>query len=243
MHRDEARTPEGMRLYAIGDVHGCDTMLAGAHDRIAADLAERPVADHRIVHVGDYVDRGPASDAVLARLARLSRDDSRVVCLRGNHDQLMLDFLDDPVADGALWLMNGGDRTLANYGIDSRGWQESNQRLADLGDRLAGVIPAGQRAFLENLPETARFGDFFFCHAGIRPGVPLDAQVRRDLIWIRDDFLDDPRDHGVVVVHGHTPQRQPEFRPNRINIDTGAVFGGPLTVLVADDREQRHFQV
>jgi serine/threonine protein phosphatase 1 len=230
MFLGDATIPEGLRVYAIGDVHGCDDRLAEAHRKIADDLATRAVDDHRIIHLGDYVDRGPASDAVLARLARLSRDDPRIICLRGNHDQMMIDFLADPAAGGAMWLMNGGDRTIANYGV-TRGWRESNRALVELRDRLARAVPADQIAFLENLDDSVRFGDFYFCHAGIRPGVALDAQSREDLTWIREEFLDDARDHGVVVVHGHTPQPRPEVRRNRINVDTGAVFGGPLTVV------------
>ncbi len=235
----EARTPEGMRLYAIGDVHGCDDMLAAAHDQIAADLGARPIADHRIVHIGDYIDRGPASAAVIERLARLTEADPRVSCLRGNHDAMMLDFLADPVGGGPLWLMNGGDATLRSYGVDGRARHDAKRYLAELGKQLAAALPARHRAFLEGLQLTARFGDFFFCHAGIRPGVPLDAQSHEDLIWIREAFLWDGRDFGVVVVHGHTPAPQPEVRPNRINVDTGAVYGGPLTVLALEGTDYR----
>ena len=239
MFLGEAKTPDDMRLYAIGDVHGCDAMLVGAHVAIADDLRARPAGDHRIVHVGDYVDRGPASAGVIERLAGLAETNPQIVCLRGNHDAMMLDFLTDPVGGGAMWLMNGGDKTLASYGVDASGWQDSNRRLTALCEQFADALPARHRDFLGGLADTARFGDFFFCHAGIRPGVPLDDQAPRDLIWIRDDFLWDARDHGVVVVHGHTPQPRPEVRPNRINVDTGAVFGGPLTVLALEGTDYR----
>lgn len=239
MFLGEAKTPDDMRLYAIGDVHGCDDLLARAHDTIAADLEADPVGDHRIIHLGDYVDRGPASFAVIDRLARMGETDRHVVSLRGNHDAMMLDFLTDPVGGGAMWLMNGGDKTLANYGVDARSWQESDRRLIALSEQFAETLPDHHRAFLAGLPDTVRFRDFFFCHAGIRPGVPLDAQAPQDLIWIRDDFLTDARDHGVVVVHGHTPQPRPDVWPNHINIDTGAVFGGPLTLLALDGTRHR----
>ncbi|MCB1485863.1 MAG: metallophosphoesterase [Bauldia sp.] len=229
----EAKTPEGMRLYAIGDVHGCDGLLAEAHAAIASDLAASPVADHRIIHVGDYVDRGPDSAGVVARLAAFAGRDSRVVCLIGNHDRMLLDFLTDPHDAGPLWLMNGGDATLRSYGLDAAK-SEPWHRLRELADRFAEALPLADRAFLEALPFHRQFGDFFFCHAGIRPGVPLDAQSEEDLIWIREPFLLDPADHGVVVVHGHTPRAIPEIMPNRIGIDTGAVFGGPLTVLALE---------
>ncbi|MCR4282896.1 MAG: serine/threonine protein phosphatase, partial [Bauldia sp.] len=223
MFLGKATTPEGLRLYAIGDVHGCDAMLAEVHGRIAADLAQRPAADHRIIHIGAYVDRGPESAGVIGRLAALTATDPRVVCLRGNHDQMLIDFLDDPAEGGAIFLHNGGKETLRSYGVGNR-----SLSYEKLGARLAEAMPPAHRAFLGALPLTVRFGDYLFVHAGIRPGVPLDAQDPHDLIWIRDEFLCDTRDHGEIVVHGHTPASAPEVRANRINIDTGAVFGGLL---------------
>lgn len=234
MRLGEARTPVGMRLYAIGDVHGCDDLLAEMHDRIAADLAMRPIADCRIIHVGDYGDRGPNSAAVIERLARLSASDPRVVCLLGNHDEMLTGFLADPRAYGEVFIANGGGATLRSYGVlpgarDVVSWSRA----------LAEEMPAEHRAFLGRLGLFIRFGDFFFCHAGIRPGVPLDSQSAEDLIWIREPFLLSGQDHGVVVIHGHTPASMPEVRPNRINVDTGAVYGGPLTCLALEGTEYR----
>lgn len=232
----EAAVPEGLRVYAIGDVHGCDDLLAAVHARIAEDLAASPVADHRIVHVGDYDDRGPASAAVIERLAELSARDPRVLCLRGNHDQMLLDFLADPEERGASFLVNGGKATLRAYGVNLRA-----ANYARLAGDLAAALPETHRRFLETLPFSVRIGDYFFCHAGIRPGVALEAQTPDDLLWIRDEFLRDKRDHGVVVVHGHTvtDEMRPEIHPNRIAIDTGAYAGGPLTCLVLEGRSQR----
>ena len=233
MRLGEAETPEGMRIYAIGDVHGMDRLLAEAHAKVAADLAGRPTADHRIVHVGDYVDRGPDSAAVIERLARLQERDPHIVCLLGNHDAMMLAFLEDPVRGGPDWLMNGARATLRSYGIDAGGaYTEDDFR--ELGAELTVAFPEHHRSFLVGLRLSARSGDYFFCHAGIRPGIPLDDQTPEDLIWIREPFLSSRRDHGVVVVHGHTPAEAPEVRPNRINIDTGAVYGGTLTVLALE---------
>jgi len=233
MRLGEAHTPEGMRLYAIGDVHGMDAMLAEAHRRIAADLAARPSGDHRIVHVGDYVDRGPDSAAVIERLAWRKEQDPRTVCLMGNHDALMLAFLADPIGAGPDWLRNGAGATLRSYGVDPSS-VTSIDDLPALHEALIQALPAAHRAFLERLNLSARVGGFFFCHAGIRPGIPLGAQSSDDLIWIREPFLESDDDHGAVVVHGHTPARAPEVRRNRINVDTGAVYGGPLTVLALD---------
>ena len=239
MFLGEARTPDDMRLYAIGDVHGCDDLLGRAHAAIADDLAANPAPDHRLIHVGDYVDRGPDSAGVIERLVALDATDDKVVSLIGNHDILMRDFLDDPFDAGDIWLVNGGDRTLESYGIDASGWRQSARMLQDLSARLSESLPARHRDFLAARPVSAQFGDFFFCHAGIRPGVPLGDQVVDDLTWIRGEFLDDPRDNGVVVVHGHTPAPKPEVRRNRINIDTGAVFGGALTVLCLEGTDHR----
>lgn len=229
----EASIPEGMRIYAIGDVHGCAQLLASCHNAIRNDVSTNPIAHHSIVHIGDYVDRGPDSAGVIARLADLSADPD-IVCLRGNHDQMMLDFLEDPEAYGAVFLANGGKATLRSYGIGMRG-----ANYATLAARLDDAIPLEQLEFLHSLRYSAHVGDYFFCHAGVRPGVPLEAQIPSDLLWIREDFLFDPRDHGAVVVHGHTPAETPEIRANRIGIDTGAVFGGPLTCLVLEESRYR----
>jgi serine/threonine protein phosphatase 1 len=236
MRVGEARTPDALRLYAIGDVHGCNDALGAVHAAIAADLAARAVADHRIIHIGDYTDRGPDSAGVVERLAELTARDSHVICLRGNHDQKLLDFLADPAAAAAAFFSFGGKATLKSYGVGMRG-----QNYENLGRQLAEKMPAAHRAFLAGLPLSVRFGDYFFCHAGIRPGVALEAQTADDLMWIREEFLDDLRDHGVVVVHGHTVTETPtpEVRANRIDIDTGAVFGRPLTCLMLEGNEVR----
>jgi serine/threonine protein phosphatase 1 len=239
MRLGQARTPEGLRLYAIGDVHGCDDLLAAAHGKIAHDLAGRPVAAHRIIHVGDYGDRGPDTAAVIERLAALTVADRHVICLRGNHDDMLLGFLSEPVETGPTFIANGGEATLASYGVRAGLLAMLVGDHASLARRLAEAMPPHHRAFLEGLELTARFGDYFFCHAGIRPGVPLERQSRHDLTWIRDEFRLSGADHGVVVVHGHTPVGEPEVLPNRINIDTGAVFAGRLTCLVLEETDYR----
>ncbi|HVY19355.1 MAG TPA: metallophosphoesterase [Bauldia sp.] len=230
MRTGEATTPAGMRLYAIGDIHGCADKLALLHERIAADLAARPTPDHRIIHIGDYGDRGADTAGVVARLAGMT-DDARIVFLRGNHDQKWLDFLADGDLNGAAFLSFGGKATARSYGVGNR-----TRNYADLSAALAAAMPPEHRAFLDTTRTSVRFGDYFFTHAGVRPGVPLDAQTDEDLMWIREEFLLDTRDFGVVVVHGHTvtPSMTPEIHANRIAIDTGAVFGGPLTCVVLE---------
>jgi serine/threonine protein phosphatase 1 len=231
----EAKTPDGLRLYAIGDVHGMDDKLAVVHAAIAADLAARPTPDHRIIHIGDYGDRGPDSAGVVNRLIAIGAD-PHMVFLRGNHDQLWLDFIADPDRFGLTFLKFGGKETLRSYGVGNRA-----RNYAQLGAMFAAALPPEHRAFLDGLKTSVQFGDFFFAHAGVRPGVPLDQQAPEDLVWIRNEFLANTRDHGAVIVHGHTvtAAMTPEVHPNRIAIDTGAVFGGPLTCVAIEGRGVR----
>lgn len=239
----DARAPDGLRLYAIGDVHGCDALLAQMHERIAADLAAGSPASHRIIHLGDYVDRGDESAGVLERLSRLSQADENVLCLRGNHEEMLLDFVADPLANGEIWLINGADGTLASYGAETFLEYVSESSLRQLCEQFVAKLPSHHRAFLESLPYSTRFGDYFFCHAGVRPGVSIEQQDPFDLTWIREGFLDSDADFGAVIVHGHTPVHEPDIRPNRIDIDTAAVLGGPLTCLVLEGRDYRFLQV
>ncbi len=234
-----ARTPPGMRLYAIGDVHGRRDCLSDVLARIDADLSARPAADHRIILLGDYVDRGPDSAGVLEDLIARQTQDKRVVCLRGNHDDAFHLFLEEGRHDVAdFWLTWGGVETLASYGVvveeDARYLGHAPIRRAALAN-----VPRTHRDFLRKLPLAARYGDYFFCHAGVRPGVPLDQQDPEDLMWVRGVFLDSVEDFGVVVVHGHTPNPfGPEVRPNRIGVDTEAWATGRLTCLVLDGAEK-----
>ena len=225
MRLGQARTPDD-RLYAIGDVHGCDDLLAEAHAKVAADLAGVRSADYRLIHRGDYVDRGPDSAAVVERLVRLKLDDrapsfsaatTRNSCLPSSHAR-------------ARWRGLARQRCRRDacelWGLVVR---RLHGDFTALGAALRGR--AARQATANSLvPPTlsACFGDFFFCHAGVRPGVALDRQRPDDLIWIREDFLESRADFGVVVIHGHTPVAEPEVLRNRIDIDTGAVFTGRL---------------
>jgi serine/threonine protein phosphatase 1 len=223
--------PPGQRAYAIGDIHGCIDQLETLHRAIAEDLAARPAADAVLIHLGDYVDRGPDSAAVVALLAAGPPIPGLpTVNLMGNHEHMMLDAVAAGTAEAAaLWLANGGADTLFSWGVPRQAKQ------ADWAAR----IPLPHLLFLRDLALTHQMGPYLFVHAGIRPGVRLSQQTRYDLMWIREPFLSAKGDlgdqPGMVVVHGHTPGREPVVRPNRIGIDTAAVMGGVLTCAVLED--------
>jgi serine/threonine protein phosphatase 1 len=230
-----ARMPEGMRVYAIGDVHGYADLLMAMHQRIADDLAARPVADWRIIHVGDYVDRGPDSKGVIDFLLARIAIEKRIVALRGNHDQGMLDFLQAPDPFG-MFAQNGGGETARSYGVCLDFSDE--EALHATARMLATAIPAMHMRFLAERPFSTALGDFFFCHAGIEPGVALDDQSPRMLMWIRDYFLNFEGLHPKVIVHGHTPQPEVDLRPNRINVDTGIYMRQKLSAIVLEGAEK-----
>ncbi len=229
------RLGDGTRVYAVGDVHGCDARLAALHRSIADDLARRPIERPQLVHLGDYIDRGPDSAGVIARLAAgPPLPGVPTVNLRGNHEQMMLDSLADPSAM-TQWLANNGADTLAGWGIpasaDPRSW--------------TGSIPLKALSFLAGLELMHVVDGYVFVHAGLRPGVPLARQTPDDLMWIRKAFLNWPGQlvpdaPGLVAVHGHTSAPVPEVRRNRIGIDTGAVSGGALTCVVLEGARLRY---
>lgn len=231
----EAKGPDGVVVYAIGDVHGRLDLLAAMHDRIGAET-DRSGRDWRIVHLGDYVDRGPESRDVIAYLARRTAQDPRVLALAGNHDIGFLDFLARPDPNG-MFAVYGGVQTALSYGVSLD--PADALTFPSACRALDAAVPREHRDFLRGLKFSATFGDFFFCHAGIRPGVALEEQDEQDLIWIRGEFH---RHHGLhpkVIVHGHTPVRDAEIHANRVNIDTGAFASGRLTALVIDGAEKR----
>lgn len=217
--------PPGQRVYAIGDIHGCADRLATLHAMIAADLAARPVESPLLLHVGDYVDRGPDSAGVVARLADgVPLPGVPMVNLMGNHERTMLDALAGERAAITDWRISGGREALASWGLDAD---------ADPAGWIAG-IPGAHLDFLNRLDLHHRAGGYLFVHAGLRPGLPLEAQAEDDLLRIRGSFLNSDAEFGAVVVHGHSPSRGPVVKRNRIGIDTGAVFGRELTCLVLE---------
>lgn len=240
VHYLDARAPDGLRLYAVGDVHGCRDLLVAMHRSIMAEILRDRPADWRIVYLGDYTDRGPDSCGVLEFLSGVVAQDERIVALAGNHDVGFLDFLAEPDPFG-MFARNGGEATARSYGVELD--LASRQGLMRAREALLDAVPQSHIAFLRNLAFSAAFGDFFFCHAGIRPGVPLDRQSPDDLIWIRDEFHLFTDLHPKVIVHGHTPVAEVELMPNRVNLDTGACFGGPLTALAVEGSEKRLLEV
>lgn len=231
------RVPDGVSIYAIGDVHGRSDLLDRAFSRIDADLATNPPRRAIQVFLGDYIDRGPDSFGVLDRLINRGQT-HEVVCLKGNHELFLLEFLRDP-SMLKHWRQYGGLDTLMSYGVAPQ-FNASEAELEALADRLFQAMPVRQRDFLSGLTTSFSCGDYFFVHAGVRPRVPLDQQREQDLLWIRDEFLQSEQDFGKIIVHGHTPVDEPDVRANRINIDTGAYATGRLTCLILE-RDKRWF--
>lgn len=231
---DAARTPDGMRLYAIGDVHGRLDLLTAMHALIRAEIDRDRPADWRIVHLGDYVDRGPDSAGALDFLIAATAD-PRIVALAGNHDEGFLRFLADP-EDGGLFAAHGGTETAASYGV-AADFAGQAARAATRAALLA-AMPLAHRAFLAALPDRYVCGDYALVHAGVRPGAPLERQRRDDLLWIRREFLDWPEPFDRVIVHGHTPSRAPDVRSNRVGVDTMAFASGRLTAFAAQDQRK-----
>lgn len=234
---EEARLPPGLRVYAIGDIHGRADLLDRLHDKIEVDLGTAPEKTV-IIYLGDYIDRGPDSHGVMERLTRARFPGVEAIALLGNHEDMLLQFLDAPYG-ASLWLSNGGDATLASYKVKV---PASFDELLLTQRALLGAMPRHHKQFLLALPEQVQYGDYLFVHAGIRPGLPLDRQSREQKIWIRDVFLDSETDHGLIVVHGHTIVHEVEWRPNRIGVDTGAYTTGRLTALVLEEAGRRLLQ-
>ena len=205
---------------------------------ILEDARDGP-ARRVLVYLGDYIDRGADPREAVELLIEQPLPGFESVHLIGNHEAFLLKFLED---EGVImsWLMNGGDATCRSYGVDPYAPQIEKQSLLSLQDQLSGRLPESHLAFYRGLRLSHTEGDYHFVHAGIRPGVDLERQDPDDLMWIREPFLSSKRDHGKIVVHGHTPTADPVVRANRIGIDTGACYGGPLTAL-ALERDSRRF--
>ena len=235
------RVPDGERVYAIGDIHGRLDLVQMLAAAIEEEQRSLPPARPTLVFLGDYVDRGPDSRAVIDWLIERPLPDFERVHLRGNHEDWFESFRSD-TGVGPSWLYCGGVETLASYGVRAALGEDDPMRLVALQSDLALALPAAHRAFLRALDIHRVIGGYLFVHAGVRPGVPLEEQTVDDLLWIRDSFLHATVDHGHVVVHGHTIVNEAEIRANRIGIDTGAFATNVLTCLVLEADRYRLIQ-
>ncbi|MCY1127838.1 metallophosphoesterase family protein [Frigidibacter sp. RF13] len=230
-----------MLTYAIGDIHGHLGQLQDLHLLIEKDRAAQGPAEAPVIHIGDLVDRGPDSKGVIDFLIAGRARGADWVVLRGNHDRMFRGFLDDAdyqdprLRTDLYWLHErlGGAATLASYGVKGAG----ERFLHDLQADARAAVPATHVAFLDGLQNYHLRGTSLFVHAGVRPGVDLRHQTEDDLLWIRNDFLKDERDHGALIVHGHTPVDRVTHYGNRLNLDSGAGYGDPMSAVAIEGSE------
>ncbi len=225
--RAVAAIPAGERVYAVGDIHGRLDLFTALIAAIETDDAARGAARTVVILLGDLVDRGPDSAGVIAA-ARDWAGRRTVRMIAGNHEEMMLLAIDKEDVLRAF-LRHGGRETVLSYPVDPMAYAAAD--WCEVQDLMRSAIPAEDLSFLSGFEDAIQIGDYLFVHAGIMPGVALEAQRKGDLRWIREPFLSHAGDHGVVVVHGHTITEEAELRRNRIGIDTGAFFSGRLTAL------------
>lgn len=232
--------PAGKRVYAVGDIHGRADLFETLVERIRSDNAERGEADVELILLGDLVDRGPDSAAVVERAARWGEDWARLECLLGNHEASMLAVLEGKLRWLRSWLTYGGVETLLSYGVE--------RTVIETGDReeiaaaAREAIPQPHRDWLAERPLHLAREDYLFVHAGIKPGLPIEEQEAEDLLWIREEFLASRADHGAIVVHGHSIREDIDERSNRIGIDTGAYATGRLTAIGLEGKDRWFLQ-
>ncbi|MEP6784632.1 MAG: metallophosphoesterase family protein [Sphingomonadales bacterium] len=227
--------PEGERVYAIGDIHGRSDCFDALMTKIDADDAERGPAKTTIVLLGDLVDRGPDSRGVVER-ADAMRTEYRCVFLMGNHEEIFIKAWEGDMTSARMFHRIGGRETLLSYGVTEDEYDSAD--FDKMIEMLRTHVPAEHIAFLRRFRDTYAAGDYLFVHAGIRPGTPIDEQDATDMRWIRDKFLDDARDHGAMIVHGHSITPGVDEQANRIGIDTGAYASGRLTALGVEGTER-----
>ncbi|WP_298672844.1 metallophosphoesterase family protein [uncultured Sphingomonas sp.] len=228
--------PAGVRVYAIGDIHGrldCLNELLDAIERDSTDFA----GEARLIFLGDLIDRGPESRGVVDRAIALAASSRRCDFIKGNHEELLLHAAKGDRSALSVFHRAGGRETMLSYGADPDEYDACD--FAQLAELIARLVPAEHLAFLDSFSRGVALGDYRFVHAGMRPGVPFEEQKDSDLRWIRREFLSHDGSFDGMVVHGHTISEAPEFRHNRIGIDTGAFASGRLTALVLEGQEQR----
>jgi len=241
--RPSSASIDGRIVYAVGDIHGRLDLLQLLLSKIDTDAtASKPIATPMIVFVGDYVDRGPSSKAVIDRLLAVQRSRNfEVAALRGNHENTLLEFLKDPNV-GPTWAVHGGIETLRAYGVTPPPAGAGVDAWAMTRQAFSAQLPKRHLEFLLGLRLQLVVGDYLFVHAGVRPGVPLSEQSENDLLTIRRDFLIREAPFEKVVVHGHTPTEAPFSGPHRINVDTGAYATGVLTAVRLEGSNRRFLQ-
>jgi diadenosine tetraphosphatase ApaH/serine/threonine PP2A family protein phosphatase len=235
---DKASVPEGHRVYAIGDIHGRLDLLSDLLQRIEQDSISAPGLNKKLIFLGDYVDRGPDSKAVIETLLGLEIPGFEIITLLGNHESRMTGFAEKPLED-APWLVWGGMETLASYGVDNNFNRDDEVAMIIASKALRSSIPDAHWNFLKSLPRQQIVGDYMFVHAGINPANSLEDQDPEDLIWIRGEFLHNTGLYEKVIVHGHSISDAPECHPNRIGIDTGAYRSDKLTCVVLEGNSVR----
>ena len=235
----EPYVPAGRRLYVFGDLHGRLDLLRNLRESIRDDLRNFPIEDCLVIGLGDYIDRGPESRQVIDALSSNFFGCSAVF-VRGNHEQMLADFLEDPARIGPNWFHYGAVETLRSYTAEANSLLSTAKiDYSAIRDKLARAMPPTHLLFLQRLPTSYEIGSYYFAHAGARASVPLDKQVQQDLLWIRSGFADRDDKFAKIIVHGHTPVDQPYFGEFRINLDTGAYFTNRLTCLVLEAGTRR----
>lgn len=224
-----AALPAGTRAYAIGDIHGRADLLDQLLAKIEADDAARGSSNTKVIFLGDLPDRGPASRQVIERAMAFAQDKPDTIFIKGNHEELLIRVWDGDRPTASIFHRGGGRETLMSYGVTADEYDSWD--LGDVIDAAHRVVPQAHIDFLRHFRPAYRSGDYFFTHAGVRPGIALEDQDEKDLRWIRGDFIDSTANFGAVVVHGHTIRDEVEERSNRIGIDTGAYASGRLTAI------------
>lgn len=230
--------PEGCRIYAVGDIHGRADLVERLLIQIALHSQSRPPTDRQfLVFLGDYINRGSQTKTVIDILTGDLIEGFEAIFLKGNHEVHQERYLRHPVEQFGIWLNNGGGATMASYGVDAERIELGQDFPVCCRDMFVEAMPKRHKRFFQQLKLCVTMGDYFFVHAGVRPGVPLGEQSEDDLLWIDKEFLTYKSQFDKVVVHGHTPLTEAEVLENRISIDTHAWYTGRLTAVMLEGYE------
>lgn len=232
--------PDGLRVYAIGDIHGRRDLLDQLLDMIDDDGDRRGECETHLILLGDLVDRGPDSRAVVERAMTLGHDYDRASFLMGNHEEVMLGAITGDPRLVRFFNRIGGRETILSYGLPVN--QYRSMELEELAEAIPELFPQQHIDFISGFDDQIIIGDYVFVHAGIRPQVPLSEQTAQDMRWIREEFIKDKTHHEKYVIHGHTISEQIDEQPNRIGIDTGAYLSDQLTAIGLEGTERWFLQ-